>query len=59
MIDNSYYVVTDAKKGNEKAYALLVKILNDNNLVAIGKVIIKEQGKRRSTKAISERTCHA
>lgn len=43
LIDNSYYVATDAKKGNEKAYALLVKILNDNNLVAIGKVIIKDR----------------
>ena len=39
LIDNSYYVAT--KKGNEKAYALLVKILKDNNLVAIGKVILK------------------
>ena len=43
LIDNSYYVATDAKKGNEKAYALLVKILNDNNLVAIGKVILKDR----------------
>jgi DNA end-binding protein Ku len=43
LIDNSYYVATDTKKGNEKAYALLVKILNDNNLVAIGKVIIRDR----------------
>ena len=43
LIDNSYYVATDPKKGNEKAYALLVKILNDNNLVAIGKVILKDR----------------
>jgi DNA end-binding protein Ku len=43
LIDNSYYVATDTKKGNEKAYALLVKILKDNNLVAIGKVIIKDR----------------
>src|SRR5213594_1949107 len=43
LIDNSYYVATDSKTGNEKAYALLVKILNDNNLVAIGKVILKDR----------------
>ena len=43
LIDNSYYVAADIKKGNEKAYALLVKILNDNKLVAIGKVIIKDR----------------
>jgi DNA end-binding protein Ku len=43
LIDNSYYVATDAKKGNEKAYALLVKILNDNKLVAIGKAIIRDR----------------
>jgi DNA end-binding protein Ku len=43
LIDNSYYVTTDTKKGNEKAYTLLVKILNDNSLVAIGKVIIKDR----------------
>jgi non-homologous end joining protein Ku len=29
------------KKDNEKTYALLVKILNENNLVAIGKVVPK------------------
>src|SRR5437867_10575196 len=43
LIDNCYYVATDSKTGNEKAYALLVKILNDNNLVAIGKVILKDR----------------
>lgn len=43
LIDNSYYVATDTKKGNEKAYALLVRILNDNKLVAIGKVIIRDR----------------
>jgi DNA end-binding protein Ku len=43
LIDNSYYVATDSKKGNEKAYALFVKILNDNKLVAIGKVTIKDR----------------
>ena len=43
LIDNSYYVAIDPKKGNEKAYALLVKILNENNLVAIGKVVLKDK----------------
>jgi DNA end-binding protein Ku len=43
LINNSYYVASDAKKGNEEAYALLVKILNDNNLMAIGKVILKHR----------------
>jgi DNA end-binding protein Ku len=43
LIDNSYYVAIDSKKGNEKAYALLVKILNENNLVAIGKVVLKDR----------------
>lgn len=38
LIDNSYYVAIDLKKGNEKAYSLLVKILNENNLVAIVKL---------------------
>src|SRR5918994_1152759 len=43
FIDGSYYVATDTKKGNEKPYALLVKILKDNNLVAVGKVILKDK----------------
>ena len=43
LIDNSYYVAIDLKKGNEKAYALLVKILNENNIVAIGKVVLKDR----------------
>ena len=43
LIDNSYYVAIDPKKGNEKAYALLVKILNENNIVAIGKVVLKDR----------------
>ena len=43
LIDNSYYVAIDPKKGNEKAYSLLVKILNENNLVAIGKVVLKDR----------------
>ena len=29
FIDDSYYVVPDSKNGNEKPYALLVKILNE------------------------------
>ena len=41
LIDNSYYVAIDLKKGNEKAYALLVKILNENN--SIGKVVLKDR----------------
>jgi DNA end-binding protein Ku len=43
FIDDSYYVATDSKKGNEKPYALLVKILKENNLVAIGKIILKDK----------------
>ena len=43
LIDNSYYVAIDPKIGNEKAYALLVKILNENNIVAIGKVVLKDR----------------
>jgi len=43
FIQDSYYVATDTKAGNAKPYALLVKILNDNNLVAIGKVILKDK----------------
>ncbi len=43
LIDNSYYVALELKKGNEKAYALLVKILNENNLVAVGKVVLKDR----------------
>jgi DNA end-binding protein Ku len=43
FIDDSYYVAVDSKKGNEKAYALLVKILKENKLVAIGKVILKDK----------------
>jgi DNA end-binding protein Ku len=43
FIQDSYYVATDPKAGNAKPYALLVKILNDNNMVAIGKVILKDK----------------
>lgn len=43
FIDDSYYVAADSKSGNEKPYVLLVKILNENNLVAIGKVILKDK----------------
>jgi len=43
FIDDSYYVAPDSKNGNEKPYALLVKILNDNKMVAIGKVILKDK----------------
>ena len=43
FIQDSYYVATDPKAGNAKPYTLLVKILNDNNMVAIGKVILKDK----------------
>jgi DNA end-binding protein Ku len=47
FIEKNYYVGPDpGKKKNEtlaKAYSLLVKILNETNKVAIGKVVLREQ----------------
>jgi DNA end-binding protein Ku len=47
FIENNYYVGPDpGKKKSEassKAYSLLVKILNETNKVAIGKVVLREK----------------
>jgi hypothetical protein len=47
-------VSTDLKKGNEKPYALLVKILKGNNLVATGKVILTHKESLIALWVISE-----
>jgi DNA end-binding protein Ku len=37
IIEKSYYIAPDTKRGNDKAYSLLVKILSDTKKIAIGK----------------------
>jgi non-homologous end joining protein Ku len=37
IIEKSYYIASDTKRGNDKAYSLLVKILSDTKKIAIGK----------------------
>ena len=41
LIEKSYYVAPDTKRGNDKAYSLLVKILSDTKKIAIGKIILR------------------
>src|SRR5215203_4704187 len=47
FIEKNYYVGPDAGKkkseASSKAYSLLVKILNETNKVAIGKVVLREK----------------
>ena len=37
LIEKSYYVAPDTKRGNDKAYSLLVKILSDTKKIAYRK----------------------
>lgn len=39
LIDMSYYVASDSKKGNDKAYYLLVKILDETKKMEMGKLV--------------------
>ena len=44
LIERSYYVEPDTKRcAIDKAYSLLVRILNESNKIAIGKVIFKDK----------------
>jgi DNA end-binding protein Ku len=43
LIEKSYYVAPDTKRGNDKAYSLLVKILSDTKKIAIGKIILRDK----------------
>jgi DNA end-binding protein Ku len=41
LIQESYYVAPVLKKGNDKAYQLLAKVLSDTDQVAVGKIILR------------------
>jgi len=44
LIERSYYVAPDTKRGAaDKAYSLLVRVLNETNKIAFGKVIFKDK----------------
>ena len=43
IIEKSYYVAPDTKRGNDKAYSLLVKILSDTKKIAIGKIVLRDK----------------
>jgi DNA end-binding protein Ku len=43
LIDKSYFVAPAAKKGVNKPYLILVRVLAETNRIAIGKVILKER----------------
>lgn len=43
LVEKSYYVAPDTKKGNDKAYSLLVKVLSDTKKIAIGKIILRDK----------------
>ena len=43
FIGKSYFVAPDSKIGNDKAYSLLVKILQDTKKIAIGKIVLKDR----------------
>jgi DNA end-binding protein Ku len=41
LIQESYYVAPVSKKGNEKAYQLLAKVLSETKQAAVGKIILR------------------
>jgi DNA end-binding protein Ku len=41
LIEKSYYIAPDTKKGNDKAYSLLAKVLTDSKKIAIGKIVLR------------------
>jgi DNA end-binding protein Ku len=41
LTDDSYYVAPVLKKGNDKAYQLLAKVLSDSKQIAVGKIILR------------------
>jgi DNA end-binding protein Ku len=43
LVDKSYYVAPSAKKGIDKPYLLLVKVLAETNRIAIGKIVLKDR----------------
>ena len=43
IIEKSYYVAPDTKRGNDKAYSLLVKILSDTKKIAVGKIVLRDK----------------
>jgi DNA end-binding protein Ku len=43
LIEKSYYVAPDNKGGNDKAYSLLVRVLDETKKIAIGKVVFKDK----------------
>jgi len=43
VIEKSYYVAPDTKRGNDKAYSLLVRVLSDTKKIAIGKIVLRDK----------------
>jgi DNA end-binding protein Ku len=43
LLEKSYYIAPDTKKGNDKAYALLAKVLTDSKKIAIGKIVLRDK----------------
>jgi DNA end-binding protein Ku len=43
LIEKSYYIAPDTKKGNDKAYSLLAKVLTDSKKIAIGKIVLRDK----------------
>jgi DNA end-binding protein Ku len=43
LVEKSYYVAPSPKKGIDKPYLLLVKVLAQTNRVAIGKIVLKDR----------------
>jgi DNA end-binding protein Ku len=42
-IEKSYYVVPDLRISNDKAYKLILKILNDSKKIAVGTIVIRDK----------------
>jgi hypothetical protein len=58
IIEKSYYVAPDTKRGNDKAYSLLVKILSDTK-IANRENSAQRQGKYCFFEALSKRNGNA
>jgi len=42
FVEKSYYIKADSKTTSNKAYLLFVKVLNETNKIAIGKVVLRD-----------------
>jgi DNA end-binding protein Ku len=43
LVEKSYYIAPDTKRGNDKAYSLLAKVLTDTKKIAIGKIVLRDK----------------